>query len=283
MSSWKNYLETSMLGVVRGASVQFLIHPLQTVKTRLQTSALDVSSQTVVKEIWKQKRLTGFYSGLTPKLMDTSIKQFWCWPIIDKAPQILEKHGVPQFPQMAITGLFIATVDATLSTPFESAKIRSMLSEQKNKAFSSFFNEGWKSFSTNWSRLSTQWSSFLIAQKYFRNQYKEISNDEPLTFPQLAFAGTKTALVVSVVAAPFDTANTLKQISKSFFSKNNPHLIRTMYRGLPFSAASLTIHNIASLILIEKLETRSLKRLSPCENAPFPKTLAEVITGSKRI
>lgn len=242
MISWKKHLETSVLGMVRGTLVQLLIHPLQNIKTCLQASSAETTSSQIIRKILEQKGIFGFYSGLKPKLIDTNIKQFWVWPFLQAAPRFLEQKKVTPLSAQIVTGVSIATIDACLSTPFEGAKIRLILAEKS--PFSLF-----KGFKANWTRLTVQWTTFLAAQRYFRNQYKKTEQDS-LTYPQLIMAGIKTACVVSVASAPFDTANTLVHISQSIF--NRP--LRHLYRGWPYSALALLIHNIASVTLLDHLE-----------------------------
>ena len=71
---------------------------------------------------------------------------------------------------------------------------------------------------------------------------------------QSTVIGVPVAIVVSLVTAPFDIANTLKQAK----DLSPTHLLSRvamskLYRGWPLSVLSLTIHNIASVIVIDKL------------------------------
>ena len=97
------------------------------------------------------------------------------------------------------------------------------------------------------------WIAFLTAQKYLRDQSSG-SSKQSLSLTQLTKIGAQVALIVSLVSAPFDLANTLKQAQNltpfHLFSRQG---VFKLYRGWPLNALSLIIHNIASVTLIEKL------------------------------
>lgn len=97
------------------------------------------------------------------------------------------------------------------------------------------------------------WVAFLTAQKYLRDQSSR-SSKQRLSLPQLIKIGVQVALIVSIVSAPFDIANTLKQAKNlTPYHLFNRHGVFKLYRGWPLNALSLMIHNIASVTLIEKL------------------------------
>lgn len=240
---------SSALGIVRGITVHTLIYPLGVIKAHQQTKFNQEKSYQVAKNLLQSEGLNAFYRGLLPQLIKTSQKQLWCWPMITGIPILLEPYGLNPLLVQAMTGVGIATTDAVIGTPFEKAKMGSIL---KNRKFvlNSIFKNGWHGFSTYWMKLSVEWSTFLVAQKYFRRRY-----DKKLTLPQLIDVGVRTALVVSVISAPFDRANTIKQSNNlnisHLFSGN---FFRNFYRGSPLNALSLVIHNIASVTLIDFLD-----------------------------
>jgi len=80
-------------------------------------------------------------------------------------------------------------------------------------------------------QLSVGWMTFLISQKYLRNQLRQDS-EQPLSMAELAGIGMRVGLIVALVAPPFDNANTLKlaQNRKTWeFLFQSP--LRTLYRG----------------------------------------------------
>lgn len=244
---------SSLWGIARGICVHSLIYPLEVIKIRQQCSQGESKSMRIAMALLQEEGMGAFYKGLAPQLLKTSIKQVWCWPMITGMPAVLQRYQIENLSQQAITGLSIATMDAAISTPLERAKIVSAFRGKSKFCFRDVYREGWRGFTTHWSKLSVNWITFLMAQKYLRDQSSE-SSKQPLSFPQLTKIGVEVALIVSLVSAPFDVANTLKQAQNltpsHLFSRQG---IFKLYRGWPLNALSLVIHNIASVTLIEKL------------------------------
>lgn len=249
----ENLAWSSLLGVGRGIFVHSLIYPLEVVKIRQQCSQEKSKSVQIALALLRQEGMGAFYKGLAPQLLKTSIKQVWCWPMITGIPSVLKRYQLGNLGQQALTGLSIATIDAVISTPLERARIVSAFKGTSKFCFKNAYKDGWRGFATHWSKLSVNWVAFLTAQKYLRDQSSGSSN-QPLSLPQLTKIGVEVALIVSLVSAPFDFANTLKQAQNltpsHLFSR---HGVFKLYRGWPLNALSLIIHNIASVTLIEKL------------------------------
>jgi len=249
----ENLAWCSLWGIGRGISVHSLIYPLEVIKIRMQCFQGESKSVQIAMALLRQEGIGAFYKGLAPQLLKTSIKQVWCWPMITGMPSVLQRYQIENLGQEAITGLSIATIDAAISTPLERAKILSAFRGTSKFCLQNAYRDGWKGFAAHWSKLSVNWVAFLTAQKYLRDQSSRSSKD-PLSFPQLSKIGVQVALIVSLVSAPFDIANTLKQAQNltpsHLLSRNG---VFKLYRGWPLNALSLVIHNIASVTLIEKL------------------------------
>lgn len=236
-------VESSIYGVFRGIAVHSCIFPLEVVKLRQQIQ--NKKSYQVAVNLFKEEGFLGFYKGLTPQLCKTSIKQAWCWPMIIQLPKFLEKSRLHPLAQQTITGLSIASVDALFSAPLDKWKVQKALGEKPT--FS------WRGFSIHCAKLSVNWTTFLVAQHILRERY---SKGQELSWKHYVTMGTQVALLVSVVSAPFDFANTYKQGRDiNVFSKVR---LYQMYRGLPLSALSLVIQNVASVTLIEYLSKRKM-------------------------
>lgn len=249
----ENLAWSSLWGVVRGISVHTLIYPLEVIKIRQQCSQNESNSLRIALKLFRQEGISAFYKGLAPQLLKTSIKQIWCWPMITGMPSVLQRYQIENLGQQVLTGLSIATIDAVISTPLERAKVLSAFKGTSKFCLKNAFKDGWRGFATHWSKLSVNWVAFLAAQKYLRDQSSGLSG-QSLSFSQLTKIGVQVALIVSLVSAPFDIANTLKQAQNltptHLFSRQG---ILKLYRGWPMNALSLVIHNIASVTLIEKL------------------------------
>ena len=249
----ENLAWSSLWGVARGITVHLLIYPLEVIKIRQQCSQDESKSLRIALALLRQEGIGAFYKGLVAQLLKTSVKQIWCWPMITGMPPVLQRYQIENLGQQVLTGLSIATIEAAISTPLERAKIVSAFRGTSKFCLKNAYRDGWRGFATHWSKLSVNWVAFLTAQKYLRDRSSG-SSGQSLSYTQLAKIGVQVALIVSLVSAPFDIANTLKQAQNltpyHLFSRQG---IFKLYRGWPLNALSLVIHNIASVTLIEKL------------------------------
>jgi hypothetical protein len=245
----ENALESSFWGVIRGIGVQIVIYPLEVTKINCQCS--EKSIRQVALALFQEGGLSRFYQGASPQMLKTCIKQIWSWPMITGVPPVLQGYGIEGLKQQALTGLLIATVDAAVLTPLE--KMKSQLASQGGGEFC--LKNGWQGFGPHFAKLSSNWVVFLVAQKYLRDQARAASG-QPLSLSQKLKIGVEIALMASGVSAPFDFANTLKQVK----NESSVHLfhrstILKLYRGWPLSALGLITHGVASVILLEKLDS----------------------------
>lgn len=249
-------LQSSLWGVARGIGVHTLIYPLEVIKIRQQCSSTAENSLRVALRLLQQEGFSAFYRGLSPQLLKTSIKQIWCWPVMTGTPSFLQHYGIRDVPCQILTGVFIAMIDATIATPLERAKILAASSGKTSYSLRSIYKEGWRGYTTFLAKLSVNWTIFLVAQKCLRDR-ERIHSEQVLSLRQLAKIGVQVAFIVSLVAAPFDLANTLKQAQNlsptTLLCKGN---LLQLYRGWPLHALSLVIHNVASVIVIENLSKK---------------------------
>ncbi len=254
-STPKDLIFAGFCGVTRAAVVQALITPLSVVNIRYQATDTSSTILEIAREILRKEGTCGLYSGFSLKLAQTLPKQICYWPMMMHIPKMLERYFplLSDTQKQATTGLSIAFVDATFTTPLERGRVRAAFTGQ-SCSITDVYKEGWRGYGTHLARLSVNWMAFLAAQKYFRNQALTESNKQ-LSLCELAKIGAKVGLFVSLVAAPFDYANTLRQSRDlSVFSQGR---IFRSYKGWPISAVALMIQNIASVGLIDRLEYRS--------------------------
>lgn len=249
-----NIAKSSLWGIARGLCVHALIYPLEVLKIRQQALEGKEKISRIASDLLKQEGIGAFYKGLSRQLGKNTLKQFWRWPMMTEIPRYLEPYQLKDTTKQTLTGLSIATVDAAVTTPLEKSKILSAFSGKTAPLVPSHkILGGWHGFSVHWAKLASNWASFLTAQKYFRDR-EEVQPEQPLTLPQVGKVGIETALAVSVATAPFDAANTLKQARNislaQLFSRKE---ISKLSRGWPLNALSLTIHNIASVFVLDRL------------------------------
>lgn len=249
----EDLLWSSLWGLSRGLVINTFIYPLEVIKIRQQCSQGETKVARIVLDLFRQEGVGAFYRGLAPQLLKSSIKQIWCWPMILEMPNFLRHYPIGNLQTQAITGISIATVDAVISTPLERMKIKSAFKGVSKFNLKSIYADGWHGFSTHWMKLSVSWVTFLTAQKYFRDKSCG-SSDSPTPLLQLAKIGVQVALIVSLVTAPLDFANTRRQaqnLSTSHLLSRNNFL--KLYRGWPLSALSLIINSIASVVIIDRI------------------------------
>jgi hypothetical protein len=250
-----NFLSSSFWGIVRGVAVHSLIYPLEVVKSHLQVSNHSCGILKTVQTIREKDGLGAFYQGIKVQLVKTSMKQAWCWPMITHIPPALKGWKIDESYHQVLTGGAIATVDAFVTNPLEKTKYDQIFRGNQKSFIFSAYKQGFHGLMIYWAHRSVSWISFLVAQQYFRDQLKDEYPGQKLTLPQLIKIGLKVAALVSIAIAPFDVANTRKQVQnlspKLLLSRK---AISTLYRGWPVNIASLAIHNVASVVLIDQLQ-----------------------------
>ncbi len=249
-----NLAASSLWGTAQGIFVHTLIYPLEVVKIRLQCSQSSESSLRVALALFQKEGLWAFYRGLAPQLLKTSLKQIWCWPMIMGAPPFFQRWGgMGEIQRQVLTGFCIATIEAAVTSPLERLKILSAVMGKMRYSLREACRNGWQGSFIHWTKLSVTWTTFLTTQKSFRDQSRPQSGS--LSLSQLIRIGVQVALIVSLVSAPFDIANTLKQVRNldllPLFYRGR---FLSLYRGWSLSMLSLAINNVASIILMEKLK-----------------------------
>lgn len=201
----------------------------------------------------EQEGVAGLYREFSAQVLKTSLKQIWCWPMMTGIPMCLSSHGLGDMSGQMITGLSIATVDAAITTPLEKIKILSASNIKRSFSLTDIYKEGWKGLGVYWAKKSVTMVTFLTSQKYLR-EVNRSNAEQPLSFFEMLKVGAQVSLIVSVISAPFDSFNTLKQsqnVSLFHFALRSGAL--KLYRGLPLNVLSLVIQNVASVAVLEKM------------------------------
>ncbi len=245
----EDLIQSSIAGIARGLCVHTLIFPLDVIKIRQQCDSSSRKSFEIARTLFEKEGVGAFYKGLSPQLVKTSIKQAWVWPILTGIPPYLKQYKIKETPSLLLTGFLISMIDAAITTPLEKSKIQSALAGKTKFSLKG----GWQGFGTHLTNLSVNWSTFLIAQKHLRDRYRQKS-EKALSLRELTEIGIQVAIIVSLVSAPIDFANTLKHAeNRSPFDLLSGKALHRLYRGWPARALGLIIHNIASVIVIDKL------------------------------
>lgn len=245
------FVVSSSLGVIRSAAVDSLLHPLTVIGIRRQCTEPCQKIRTVAFSIFQEGGIRAFYNGLIPQLLKNSFKPIWCLPLITGLPPFFEKSGADKLSAQALTGFGIASIDAVVSTPFERLKITS-IAGGKAKSFNlvKFFQEGWTGVGVHWLKLSVNWMTFLTAQEYLKNRSKS-SPDQLLSYPELIKVGIQVSFVVSTLSAPFDIANTLKQVEGNVKSMS----MKKYFGNLPLIIGCRTLQTITTITAIDLINS----------------------------
>lgn len=249
------WLTSSLGGIVRGIGSHSIIFPILVVKFRQQAQEKPERWYRIARKLFQEEGIEAFKKGFGPHLLSVSIKQAWLWPIIDTLPEYLKNSGLGDLSQLVLTGVVIATLDAAIATPLESAKILSAVKGQSTFSLKKAFKEGWQAFPTQWSKQAVQMVTFLVSQKYLRDAYRE-NADERLRLGQLIQIGVMVALIASVTSAPFDFANTRRHLQIAAVTD-----ARRLFCGWPLHLTALTAQGVSSVVLIEWLSRAKSKNL----------------------
>lgn len=241
-------------GTLRALIVEFVNQPLYTLKVRRQCSTIGQSSFQIAQSIIQNEGISTFYQSLFPKLGQAALREFWRWPMIVSIPVLLTPHRLTDFQKQSITGLSIASLDATVTTPLEKLKVQLASRGKTTLSLKNIYQDGWQGYSSHLMKLSVSWVTFLTVQKHLRNKAQKQSS-KPLTSSKITEIGLETGLIVSIVSAPFDYINTLQQAKNlslpQIFSRTNIH---NYFRGWPLGVLTLVTHNIGSAIVFDRLE-----------------------------
>lgn len=246
-----NWVQSSLWGMGRGIAVHSFIYPLEVLKIHVQCSSTQISQAQMVQNLFQKNGFFSFYQGLPPQLLKTCSKQIWCWPLITEGPLYLRSLHIGEVSGHFITGIGIAAIDATITTPLERSK---MLSAFYGKVTYPALGSYWQGYPAHLLKLSVHWSLFLAAQKHLRDQAVERSG-APLSLYQLFSIGAQVGLIVSLVAAPVDMIHTRMQVQDTSMRQlfSFKELARS-HRGWHLTFSSQMINYLASVVILAKVE-----------------------------
>jgi len=248
---------SSFYGVCRAGVVMPALHPLDVVKVKMQTSKEPQGAFHHSKKLWQQGGVKEFYKGFQPQFLRMLLKQVWCWPIMTTVPKYWEKSGYHCLLSQALTGATIGLVDASISTPLDRLRVLAITQNKKDISFTDL-KKGWRGFPLLSLRLTTLWSSFLVSQKYFREQEEQRLGVESLEVQHLIPIGMKTAGIACAISAPLDLCSNLyqsKEVNYRTFLNSVKKLKPTnFYRGMTLTAGIMITHNFTSVYFLDRLK-----------------------------
>lgn len=278
-SALGKYLEASFYGAARGLAGLPIEHPFDCLKTRSQASLKNLSSLEVLKEIYQQNGIKGFYAGAVPNAMRLAFKQTYRWPMMLAFPgfydSILSEDLNKQFPSLkkGLTGVTIASFETFFICPLERLKVWLMTAYNNEKSLTTFFkenkshlgNELFRGLNASFSRQIMTWSSFLVADFKFKSLAKEYTGEKELSFASLMVVSAAVGMTNTAAIMPFDCVKTKLQMRSpitdmglinafKYTYKNSG--IKGLYAGWQPRMAQYMIQSAFTVPLLEKLENK---------------------------
>jgi hypothetical protein len=224
-----------MTGVSRSCVCLFLEHPLESIKTQWQTKIDIKHKHEIVRHIFQEKGLIGFYRGFIPNLIRVSIKQLYRWPMMLYFPKFYKKYSPYNTDGFAkvLTGLTIANIEIFIICPLDRLKIYFMTQDKVNKSVFTYFlyrhgenlsKELFAGLGPSFWRSNISWVSFLYLDHISKRTVKNYKQEEVLTFLDL--------LVISVFVGIGNLAS-----SKSLYNLSHAFRLRedTLTKGKQFT------------------------------------------------
>ena len=271
------FLGTMAYGLSTNLSL-LLEHPFETIKTQWQKRNQINSISKITSIIYQEKGLGGFYHGLTPNLLKTSIKNLFRWPSMIFLPnfykKFIEKSTLyfDSLPKI-LTGITISNVEVLVLTPLERLKVY-LMTEKSN--LSTFFNkhkgntitELFKGLGPNYWKTNVGWFTFIVSDHYFKKMWKTSFDRKRLNYLDLLGISGLVGLATTLTTMPFDFLKTQAQLEnsgdkvsmkkkstfKSLWEYCSKNKFRTLYTGWNMRFSQTIINSIFAVILLEKLE-----------------------------
>ena len=78
-------------GLAAGAGATIIVQPADVVKTQLQLKQMPVSQMAVVKEVFKERGISGFFVGLVPRIVRKSLMSALAWCFYERVTDRIRK------------------------------------------------------------------------------------------------------------------------------------------------------------------------------------------------
>lgn len=83
---------TLAAGCIAGTLASTLTHPMDVVKTRIQVNKERCGIRDISAEVYKEKGLQGFYSGIVPRVVRRTLVTATAWVIYEKVKKVAATH-----------------------------------------------------------------------------------------------------------------------------------------------------------------------------------------------
>jgi hypothetical protein len=278
-TTFKQYMDASIYGAMRGLAGLPIEHPFDACKTFWQANPGYESSLKVVQAVYQRGGIKGFYSGAIPNSIRLAGKQIYRWPMMLAFPpffkSILPEKTAEHFPSAPkiCTGFAIANFEVFLITPLErfkvwyitqnpnEKKIRFLFSAEKSTGAAAICFKG---LNAVWARQVISWVSFLAADAKFKEiERKKYPDYKELPFYSLMKVSVLVGGINTLCNMPFDVVKTQLQQANPIQNAGifatmerlvKQYGVRALYRGWPIRMAQYIIQSAFTVTLLEKLE-----------------------------
>jgi hypothetical protein len=148
----------------------------------------------IIRKIFEEKGLIGFYRGYIPNLIRVSIKQIYRWPMMIFFPRLYKKY-LGDRPSLIkiLTGLTIANIEILIICPLDRLKVFFMTSQKAKNLFLYFISvnsdrlikELFAGLGPSYWRSNISWVSFLYLDQRCKDIARYLKKDQNLNFIDL--------------------------------------------------------------------------------------------------
>ena len=222
-SNHRIYLKTAGIGLAR-VTIGFPVeHPIDSIKTQWQARPHLKSEFAIIKLIYSEKGIKGFYAGALPNYVRCILKNCYKYPLMIGLPKTFQKkvenHKLCKF----LTGITIAFVEACITCPLERVKVHFMTFNpfqlQQKLSYKTFskdiqgkmFKELFRGFTPLFLRQLVSWSTLLQTDHFAKTKIRkalEIESHQKIPALYLVPASVLVALVNTSFVMPLDCVKT---------------------------------------------------------------------------
>jgi hypothetical protein len=131
-----DYLYAGAVGALRGIGSLPIEHPLELVKTRMQST--NYTARAICKEIYQSSGIRGYYVGVGANCVKHFVKQGIRFPLILWSGSFFNGDTSSIFNNIK-SGVFISAIETFAICPIERFKIWLMTAPVESRSISQFF------------------------------------------------------------------------------------------------------------------------------------------------
>jgi len=271
----KFFMKSMMFGLYFNISV-VLEHPFETLKTQWQKRYTLANITTTSTQIYKESGINGFYKGLVPNLIKSSIKNIFRLPAMIYLPGIFKKYLAKtgfyfdSLPKI-LAGISFSNFEVFLLTPLERLKVFLMTESVGMTGFykkhkGNIIRQLYKGLGPTYWKTNTGILTFIISNHYIKRFWKEHLGRERLSSYDYLTIATIVGSLGAFTTMPFDflktqaqlerkdgntkQESTLKQLLRHFRQNN----VKVLYTGWHLRFSHTIIGSLVGVILLEKFE-----------------------------